>query len=95
MIRTETVSANATNKALGTTDNHQNLYVYVSGSTLGSGSLSVSVRENGGGGDWISIDTAIPLGASYKYEIGTDLEVSYTLSGATSPDFTLLVSTGL
>ena len=95
MARTLAVKVNQANTPLLSTGNKSIFGIYVRGSTLGGGTLSLHTREQSDtNGAYSQIDTAIPLVANFRYEVLNNIEVSFTLSGATSPDFTIVATTG-
>lgn len=67
-------------------------YVFVtSGSDLGGGTLTLGIRDSGSGDALIPIDTLI-AGDSGVYALGRGVELHYTLSSATDPDITMMVT---
>lgn len=87
------ITVDGTARLLVTPNNRATVTVYVtSGSTLGGGTLSISVRELNGDGALIPIDTPVAAGAQQEYVIGTDMELHYDLTGATSPNIDLLAA---
>ena len=91
-----TITANGTGFITTTPDNHNNLYVFVdAAATLGGGTLSIGVRDFKSSDSLFPIDTAMPAGAQNQYPVGGHVELHYTLSGATTPSVTLMVTTGM
>jgi hypothetical protein len=95
MARTLAVKVNQANTPLLGSGNNTIFGIYVLGSSLGSGTLSLHTRAQGDtNGEYAQIDTAIPLGSNFRYEVLNNIEVSFTLSGSSSADFTIIATTG-
>lgn len=88
------ITADATDESLIITDPSMgNVSIMVeSGGSLGGGTLSLGVRPRGDTGTPEELESAVALGYQQVYEVGHDMQITYTLSGATSPDFDILVS---
>ena len=88
------ITANGTSVLTITGRDINNLYLFnSSASDLGGGTLTISIRDRDTSDTLIAIDTLI-AGDQGQYPVGGDVEVSYTLAGATSPDIDLLISQG-
>ena len=90
----KSITANGTDKILTTGRDINHFYVFCpTGATLGGGTLTLSIRERDTGNTLIDIDTLI-AGDQAQYPVGGDVELHYTLAGATTPSIELMVTQG-
>lgn len=89
-----TITEDGTDVLIITADYANNAYVFcTTASTLGGGTLTLGIRDQGSPSALIAIDTLI-AGDQGQYPIGGFVELHYTLTGATNPVIELMVTQG-
>ena len=70
----------------------QNFHVICSSAAnLGGGTLTVGIRDSGTSDSFIPI-TEIAAGDTWQLAVGTNVELGYTLTGATAPSIDLMTT---
>ena len=88
------ITADGTGRLITTGVAVASAFVFVTaGSSLGGGTLTLGIRKLGSADTLIPIDTLL-AGDQGQYPIGGEVEMHYTLTGATTPTIEILVSMG-
>jgi len=88
------ITADGTGRLITTGIAVAKAFVFVtSASSIGGGTLTLGIRKLGSTDTLITIDTLL-AGDQGEYPIGGEVELHYTLTGATSPTIEILASQG-
>ena len=91
----KSITANGTGILLTTGRDINNLYVFAASTfDLGGGTLSFSIKDRDSTASLVSIDASFVAAEQAQYPVGGDVELHYTLAGATSPDIDLMITQG-
>lgn len=90
----KTLTANGTGVLLITGRDINNVQIFWSNSPdFGGGTLAFSMRDRDSGDSLYPLDSVTTSGDG-QYPVGGDVEVHYTLSGATAPSIDLMITQG-
>jgi hypothetical protein len=92
------ITADGTGKLLITNSGANNAYVFVApaddGGDLGGGTLKLGIKDKGENNKPLMPLNTIIGGSQNQYPIGGDVELHYTLTGATNPSIDIMVTQG-